>query len=98
MFFNMITMGTLIHNYHLITYSQVEENRKYRLHVIHETVGTVTYINSRSVFESYNFPEGRYVVIPTTFEPGQQGTFMLRIFTENNSHSRWALYGVTVET
>ena len=69
-------------------YLQVEENRKYRLHVIHETAGTITYTNSRSVFANYTFPEGRYVIVPTTFEPGQEGSFMLRIFTENNSHSR----------
>jgi len=67
---------------------QVEENRRYRVHVIHESVGSVTYTNSRSVFQNFDFPEGRYVIVPTTFEPGQEGTFMLRIFTENNSHSR----------
>ena len=67
---------------------QVEENRKYRLHVVHESAGTITYINSRSVFASYYFPEGRYVVVPTTFEAGQEGSFMLRLFTENNAHAK----------
>ena len=70
---------------------QVEENRRYRLHVIHESVGTTTYINSRSVFEHFNFPEGRYVIVPTTFEPGHEGSFMLRIFTEENPNARLAL-------
>ena len=69
----------------------MEENRRYRLHVIHESVGTITYINSRSVFENYHFPEGRYVILPTTFEPGHEGSFMLRIFAENNTNARLAL-------
>ena len=79
---SLLTMNTI----------QVEENRRYRVHVIHESVGSVTYTNSRSVFQNFDLPEGRYVIVPTTFEPGQEGTFMLRMFTENNPHARWALY------
>ncbi|KAF3840650.1 hypothetical protein F7725_006512 [Dissostichus mawsoni] len=36
------------------------------------------YINSRCVFLRKELQEGRYVIIPTTFDPGQQGDFLLR--------------------
>uniref|UniRef100_A0A672H067 Calpain 5b n=1 Tax=Salarias fasciatus TaxID=181472 RepID=A0A672H067_SALFA len=40
------------------------------------------YINSRCVFLRKELKEGRYVIIPTTFDPGQQGDFLLRVFTD----------------
>ncbi|TTI30674.1 Calpain-5 [Bagarius yarrelli] len=40
------------------------------------------YINSRSVFLRKDLKEGRYVIIPTTFDPGLQAEFLLRVFTD----------------
>uniref|UniRef100_A0AAQ5YGM4 Calpain 5a n=1 Tax=Amphiprion ocellaris TaxID=80972 RepID=A0AAQ5YGM4_AMPOC len=61
---------------------RVELNRKYRIHAPQQKVGSSIYINSRSVFLRTDLPEGRYVVITTTFEPGLEGEFLLRIFTD----------------
>ncbi|XP_051512469.1 calpain-5-like [Myxocyprinus asiaticus] len=61
---------------------RVELNRTYRMHVIQKTVGSSVYINSRSVFVRKDLKEGRYVIIPTTFDPGLQGDFLLRVFTD----------------
>uniref|UniRef100_UPI0037E86353 calpain-5-like n=1 Tax=Semicossyphus pulcher TaxID=241346 RepID=UPI0037E86353 len=61
---------------------RVELNRTYRMHVNQEKVGGSTYINSRSVFVRIDLKEGRYVIIPTTFDPGHEGEFLLRIFTD----------------
>lgn len=61
---------------------QVEFNRIYRMHATQKKVGGSTYINSRSVFVRIDLPEGRYVIIPTTFDPGLEGDFLLRIFTD----------------
>uniref|UniRef100_A0A8C4E0P5 Calpain 5a n=1 Tax=Dicentrarchus labrax TaxID=13489 RepID=A0A8C4E0P5_DICLA len=61
---------------------RVELNRTYRMHAIQQKVGGSIYINSRSVFLRIDLKEGRYVVIPTTFEPGLEGDFLLRIFTD----------------
>uniref|UniRef100_A0A8C2HIV0 Calpain 5a n=1 Tax=Cyprinus carpio TaxID=7962 RepID=A0A8C2HIV0_CYPCA len=61
---------------------KVELNRTYRMHTIQKTVGSSIYINSRSVFLRKDLKEGRYVIVPTTFDPGLQGDFLLRIFTD----------------
>lgn len=67
---------------------QVELNRTYRMHVTQQKVGGSNYINSRSVFRRIELPEGRYVIIPTTFDPGLEGDFLLRIFTDVPSNCK----------
>lgn len=67
---------------------RVELNRNYRMHVTQEKVGGSTYINSRSVFVRTDLKEGRYVIIPTTFDPGLEGEFLLRVFTDVSSNCK----------
>ncbi|KAM8899900.1 calpain-5 isoform 2-T2 [Spinachia spinachia] len=61
---------------------QVELNRKYRMHSAQQKVAGSIYINSRCVFLRKELKEGRYVIIPTSFDPRQQGDFLLRVFTD----------------
>ncbi|KAK1785148.1 hypothetical protein P4O66_018569, partial [Electrophorus voltai] len=61
---------------------RVELNRIYRMHISQQKMCSSVYINSRSVFLRKDLKEGRYVVIPTTFDPGLQGDFLLRVFTD----------------
>lgn len=68
---------------------QVEENRQYRMHSLQHRAASSIYINSRSVFLRTDQPEGRYVIIPTTFEPGHTGEFLLRVFTDVPSNCRY---------
>ncbi|CAI5773513.1 calpaincalpain-5 [Podarcis lilfordi] len=61
---------------------KVELNRTYRMHTLQPKVASSIYINSRIVFLRTDLKEGRYVIIPTTFEAGHVGEFLLRVFTD----------------
>ncbi|KAM4546359.1 calpain-5-like [Fundulus diaphanus] len=69
---------------------RVELNRKYRLHEIltQKCLHTSTYINARTVFMRSMLPQGRYVIVPTTFVPGILGDYMLRLYTDVDSGCR----------
>ncbi|KAH0630923.1 hypothetical protein JD844_004290 [Phrynosoma platyrhinos] len=68
----------------------VEDNREYRMHTlkIQEKVATSTYIDNRMVFLKVFLKQGRYVLIPTTFSPGIEAEFILRLFTDVPSKLR----------
>lgn len=73
---------------------QVELNRKYRMHdiVTQACAASSTYINARTVFMRHDLPQGRYVIIPTTFKPQTLGDYMLRIFTDVESGCRYSSF------
>uniref|UniRef100_A0A8D2IQU9 Calpain catalytic domain-containing protein n=1 Tax=Varanus komodoensis TaxID=61221 RepID=A0A8D2IQU9_VARKO len=60
---------------------RVEQNRRWRLHCIPARVAGATYSNSRSVLLRAEVPAGRYALLPTTFDPGQSGAFLLRVYS-----------------
>ncbi|XP_006008487.1 calpain-5-like isoform X1 [Latimeria chalumnae] len=67
---------------------RVEVNREFRMHRIQEKVAGTDYIGSRSIFLRVDLKQGKYVIIPTTFTPGQTGRFLIRLFTDRSARFR----------
>ncbi|XP_069773344.1 calpain-3 [Narcine bancroftii] len=48
---------------------------------------TQSYINLREISQRFRLPPGEYVIVPSTFQPHQEGEFVLRVFSEKQSMS-----------
>uniref|UniRef100_M4ANX3 Calpain 9 n=2 Tax=Xiphophorus maculatus TaxID=8083 RepID=M4ANX3_XIPMA len=46
-----------------------------------------TYINMREVSERFTLPPGKYLLVPTTFQPHQEADFIIRIFSEKKAEA-----------
>uniref|UniRef100_A0A7N9AYH1 Calpain 9 n=1 Tax=Mastacembelus armatus TaxID=205130 RepID=A0A7N9AYH1_9TELE len=46
------------------------------------TARSKTYINMREVSERFTLPPGKYLLVPTTFQPHHEADFLIRIFSE----------------
>ncbi|XP_067007656.2 calpain-B [Anabrus simplex] len=42
-----------------------------------------SFVNLREVNSRFKFPPGVYCIVPSTFEPDEEGEFILRVFSEN---------------
>ncbi|KAJ8310637.1 hypothetical protein KUTeg_012502 [Tegillarca granosa] len=67
-------------------------NRKYRMHDRMDKVSSGPFSNGRSIFSRVELTEGRYVIIPSTFEPGLLGQYVLRVYSANNLELRELIY------
>lgn len=77
---------------------RVELNRTYRMHSPQQKVDSSVYINSRSVFLRLDLKQGRYVIVPTTFDPSLEGEFLLRIFSDVHSDCKELTQDVPPQT
>uniref|UniRef100_A0A3B5R6Z1 Si:dkey-19b23.13 n=1 Tax=Xiphophorus maculatus TaxID=8083 RepID=A0A3B5R6Z1_XIPMA len=67
---------------------KVEANRCSRVQLVVEQAASSIYMDSRSVTLRGTLASGRYVVLPTTFLPGDTGRFLLRLFSHSNVQLR----------
>ena len=55
------------------------------LNAIAQPVGVTNYYyNLREVSKRFDLPVGRYCVIPSTFNSGEEGDFLIKVFVEKN--------------
>ncbi|XP_061582125.1 calpain-9 [Cololabis saira] len=47
--------------------------------------GSRAYINMREVSERFTLPPGKYLLVPTTFQPHHEADFLVRIFSEKKA-------------
>lgn len=73
--------------YHSIGFHmmRVEDNREHRLHKVQPKVATSDYCKTRSMFYYGELDKGRYVIVPTTFEPNIETEFLLRFYSDTNT-------------
>ncbi|XP_060079370.1 calpain-5-like [Ylistrum balloti] len=62
------------------TVMKTDLNRKYRMHDRMDRVHSGPFSNARGVFARINLKSGTYCIIPSTFEPGKTGKYLLRVF------------------
>ncbi|KAM4714625.1 calpain-5 [Anableps anableps] len=67
---------------------KVEVNRCSRVQNVVEQAASSIYMDSRSVTLRGTLAPGRYVVLPTTFLPGDTGRFLLRLFSHSHVQLR----------
>ena len=57
-----------------------------------ERVKASSYTKSRSVLERLTLKKGRYLLIPSTFDPGFNGEYMLRVYCGKDADCRCVKY------
>ncbi|KAL8601920.1 hypothetical protein ACOMHN_020655 [Nucella lapillus] len=63
------------------TITKTDLNRKYRMHDRMDRVHAGPFVQARSILTRIGVKQGRYLLVPSTFDPGQEGRYLLRLYT-----------------
>ena len=78
---NIYSPGFVIYNLQ----DKIQPGRKLDEEFFNYTKSTArsrSFLNTREVSGRFRLEPGHYAVIPSTFRPGDEGDFLLRVFTE----------------
>ncbi|KAL0810472.1 hypothetical protein ABMA28_010606 [Loxostege sticticalis] len=80
-----LTIGFAI--YRLPDYGHVPKPLDVNFFKYNASVGrSQAFINLREVSARFKFEPGSYVIVPSTFEPNEEGEFLLRVFSEKDNN------------
>ncbi|XP_072933946.1 calpain-A isoform X2 [Epargyreus clarus] len=80
-----LTIGFAI--YRLPDYGHVPKPLDVNFFKYNASVGrSQAFINLREVSARFKFEPGSYVIVPSTFEPDEEGEFLLRVFSEKDNN------------
>ena len=69
---------------------QTDLNRKYRMHDRMDRVHAGPFMQARSILSRISVKKGRYLLVPSTFDQGQEGLFLLRLYTSGTIETKYA--------
>ncbi|KAK3578630.1 hypothetical protein CHS0354_002205 [Potamilus streckersoni] len=82
-----------VDNYSIgFTILKADLNREYRMHDRLRRISSGPFANYRSVFNRVKLQKGRYLIIPSTFDPGSVGDFILRMYASSNPNLSELVY------
>ncbi|CAG5128776.1 unnamed protein product, partial [Candidula unifasciata] len=64
------------------TIIKTDLNRKYRMHDRMDRVHAGPFVQARSILSRLELKKGRYCLIPSTFDPGFEGQYLLRLYSD----------------
>ncbi|XP_049882091.1 calpain-A-like isoform X2 [Pectinophora gossypiella] len=80
-----LTIGFAV--YRLPDYGHVPKPLDINFFKYNASVGrSQAFINLREVSARFKFEPGRYVIVPSTFDPDEEGEFLLRVFSEKTNN------------
>lgn len=77
-----LSIGFLIYDI-----SNYKDNHNFNMEFFTKNISIArahNYVNIRGNTRQCKFPPGKYLIIPTTFEPNQEGEFLLRVLSETS--------------